>query len=68
MERESTTTTTSKNLRDCLSYYPLHVEFPSDQSVMAICLAKCPPFYVAGQDATGQIHLGQCPLPMTVEQ
>ena len=59
-ERESTTTskTTPKNLLDCLSYYPLHVEFPSDQSVMVICPAKCPPLYVAGQDAAGQIHPG----------
>ena len=35
---------------------------------MVICPAKCPPLYVAGHDAAGQIRLGQCPLPMTVEQ
>ena len=69
-ERKSTTTskTMPKHLLDCLSFYPLHVEFPSDQSVMAICPAEGPPSYVAGQNATGQIHPGQCPLPTTVEK
>ena len=35
MERESTTS--SSQLIDCLSCYPFHVEFPSDQAVMANC-------------------------------
>ena len=55
-EKESMTT--SKHLLECLSFYLLHVEFPSDQSVMAICPADCFPNYVAGQEAAGQIHPG----------
>ena len=40
MERESTTM--SANLIDCLSCYPFHVEFHSNQMVMANCWADCP--------------------------
>ena len=41
MERESTTT--SAHLVDCLSCYPLQVEFPTDQVVVANSRAECPP-------------------------
>ena len=65
-ERESTTS--SSQLIDCLSCYPLHVEFPSDQVVMANCRAECPPHHVASQEALGQISPGQCPSSMIVVQ
>ena len=55
-ERESTTS--SSQLIDCLSCYPFHVEFPSDQAVMANCRAECPPHHVASQEALGQISPG----------
>ena len=66
-ERESTTS--SSQLIDCLSCYcPFHVEFPSDQAVMANCWAKCPPHHVASQEALGQISPGRCPSSMIVVQ
>ena len=48
-ERESTTS--SAHLIDCLSCYPFHVEFPSDQMVMVNCQAACPPTHVASEEA-----------------
>ena len=65
-ERESTTT--SAQLIDCLSCYPFHVEFPSDQVVVASCRTACPPTHVASQEAVGRFSPGRCPLPMIVVQ
>ena len=50
-ERESTTT--FAHLVDCLSCYPLHVKFPTDQVVVANSQAECPPNQVASQEAIG---------------
>ena len=61
-ERESTTT--SAQLIDCLSCYPFHMEFPSDQVVMVNCRAACPPTHVASQEAVGWFSPGRCPLPI----
>ena len=55
-ERESTTT--SAQLVDCLSCYPFHVEFPSDQVVMAKSQAEGPPNHVASQEAIGWFSPG----------
>ena len=66
MERESTTM--SAHLIDCLSCYPFHVEFPSNQMVMANCRADCPPNHVASQEAIGWFSPGRCPLPTIVVQ
>ena len=65
-ERESTTT--SAHLVDCLSSYPLHVEFPTDQVVVANSRAECPPNHVASQVAIGRSSPGRCPLPTIVVQ
>ena len=65
-ERESTTL--SSQLVDCLSCYPFHAEFPSNQAVMANCKAECPPHHVASQEALGQISPGQCPSSTIVVQ
>ena len=65
-ERESTTTSTQ--LIDCLSCYPFHMEFPSNQMVMANCQADGPPTHVASQEAVGRFSPGRCPLPMIVVQ
>ena len=65
-ERESTTT--SAHLVDCLSSYPLHVEFPTDQVVVANSRAECPPNHVASQEAVGRTSPGRCPLPTIVVQ
>ena len=54
-ERESTTT--SSHLVDCLSCYPLQVEFPTDQVVVANSWAECPPNQVASQEAIGRTTL-----------
>ena len=66
MERESITM--YAQLIDCLSCYPFHVEFPSDQAVMVNCQADCPPNKVASQEAIGQFSPGRCPLPMIMVQ
>ena len=65
-ERESTTT--SAHLVDCLSSYPLYVEFPTDQVVVANSRAECPPNHVASQEAVGRTSPGRCPLPTIVVQ
>ena len=65
-ERESTTT--SAHLVDCLSSYPLHVEFPTDQVVVANSRAECPPNHVPSQEAVGRTSPGRCPLPTIVVQ